>query len=335
MSGAEHPDSFDELAEDLRALRSENGTPSFSDIAVRVGRLREARGMDPVRARPARTTVYDVFRAGRTRMNADLVADIAQVLGAKDPDRWRERCGLIRNEAERRRPALPDAPIAARPAQTDQVPDDGANPVPTPRPRGRALLVRLLLCVGINMLGILAMRITGLPLYLDTVGIGIAAIALGPWWGVAVALATHAAALSVYPLSSLLFTGVSLVSALVWGFGWRALRAADAPARQVVLHLAVGVLCSVAATPVLWLHFHGFAGHPAARLDGALVRTGQPEWFSILLRNLTASLPDKLLSGLIAVAVAPVLMSPGPTPPFDATAQPGDPAGRPATARAA
>ncbi|WP_426309943.1 tetratricopeptide repeat protein [Cellulosimicrobium sp. E-16] len=81
--------SVDELAARLRALRTWAGDPSYTEIARRVGALRTARGVPAAEARPGRVTVYDVFRAGRTRLDVDLLADVAQVLGDTRPAGWR------------------------------------------------------------------------------------------------------------------------------------------------------------------------------------------------------------------------------------------------------
>lgn len=81
--------SVDELAARLRALRTWAGDPSYTEIARRVGALRTARGVPAAEASPGRVTVYDVFRAGRTRLDVDLLADVAQVLGDPRPAGWR------------------------------------------------------------------------------------------------------------------------------------------------------------------------------------------------------------------------------------------------------
>ncbi|WP_264029197.1 tetratricopeptide repeat protein [Cellulosimicrobium sp. SH8] len=81
--------SVDELAARLRALRAWAGDPSYTEIARRVGALRTARGVPVAEARPGRVTVYDVFRAGRTRLDVGLLADVAQVLGDARPAGWR------------------------------------------------------------------------------------------------------------------------------------------------------------------------------------------------------------------------------------------------------
>lgn len=99
-------ESVDELAARLRALRTWAGDPSYTEIARRVGALRTSRGVPTAEARPGRVTVYDVFRAGRARLDVDLLADVAQVLGDRRPAAWR---------AAYRTAAVPAAVPAAAP----------------------------------------------------------------------------------------------------------------------------------------------------------------------------------------------------------------------------
>ncbi len=282
MSAVEGTDSYDALAEDLRALRHAAGSPSFTEIAVRVGQVREARGTDPGRARPARTTVYDTFRAGRSRMDGALVADIAEALDAPDPQSWRDRCGRIQHalEESRLRPIATDD-VDDEPTR-DPTPDAEPGPVPAadplppapadPAPAQGTRLLLLAGCVVLNLVGILVIRATGLPLYFDTIGIAVAALAL------------------------------------VWGYVWRHLRQRGALTPPIGLHLLVGLCCSVVATPMLWLRFHGFGGHTAGQLQNIFNGRIEPEWVTVFLTNLSTSMPDKLLSGVIAVAVIPVAL---------------------------
>lgn len=322
MSAVEGTDSYDALAEDLRALRHAAGSPSFTEIAVRVGQVREARGTDPGRARPARTTVYDTFRAGRSRMDGALVADIAEALDAPDPQSWRDRCGRIQHalEESRLRPAasedVDDEPTEDPTQDTEADAGAGAVPAPGPLPlvpadpatvQGTRFLL-LAGCVALNLVGILVIRATGLPLYFDTIGIAVAALALGPWAGAAAAVATHAFSFLLIPSSSPLFAAVSVTAALVWGYVWRHLRQRGALTPPIGLHLLVGLCCSVVATPMLWLRFHGFGGHTAGQLQNIFNGRIEPEWVTVFLTNLSTSMPDKLLSGVIAVAVIPVAL---------------------------
>lgn len=355
-------DTYDAVAADLRALRHGAGSPSYSDIALSVSRLRVQRGVDPARARCARSTVYDVFGAGRTRMNADLVADIAAALGDEDPDVWRARCWAIQEQRENQRlerveeveRQVAEVDQPGEPAQQDVSGSAGADPIgvptalesssaslptasPAPARLPRILLV-ILGCVALDVLGILVARVTGLPLYLDMVGVGAAAMVLGPWWGVAAAVGTHVAALAINPVSSLLMLPVSITGALVWGYGVRWFRTRASVRRQAGLHLLVGVACSLVATPILAMYFHGFAGLPTGLLHNVLVQPWQPVLISTFIANLSTSVPDKLISGLLIGALTPtmlMLLDPHGDPdgtggmsdisPSTAPPQPGDP----------
>uniref|UniRef100_UPI0030F7D2E5 NB-ARC domain-containing protein n=1 Tax=Cellulosimicrobium funkei TaxID=264251 RepID=UPI0030F7D2E5 len=99
--------SVDELAARLRALRAWAGDPSYTEIARRVGALRTARGVPAAEARPGRVTVYDVFRAGRARLDVDLLADVAHVLGDRQPAAWRAAYRTATVPAAVPEPALP------------------------------------------------------------------------------------------------------------------------------------------------------------------------------------------------------------------------------------
>ncbi|WP_446663609.1 tetratricopeptide repeat protein [Flexivirga sp. B27] len=70
----------DDVVTALRELRRWAQHPSYADIARIVRDIRTARGVPAERARPARTTIYDCFREGRTRFDPDLIADIAEAL---------------------------------------------------------------------------------------------------------------------------------------------------------------------------------------------------------------------------------------------------------------
>lgn len=78
------PRTLDELCIDLGRLRAEAGTPSYAEIARRIGVLR---GGDE----PAKVTVYDNFRPGRRRIDPDLLHDIVRALGteADEAEQWR------------------------------------------------------------------------------------------------------------------------------------------------------------------------------------------------------------------------------------------------------
>lgn len=87
------PRTLDELCLGLGRLRAEAGSPSYAEIARRIGRVRDG-------AEPPKVTVYDCFRPGRRRVDDRLVGDIARVLGADEAEahRWREAARLLNGE---------------------------------------------------------------------------------------------------------------------------------------------------------------------------------------------------------------------------------------------
>ncbi|MEH3088678.1 MAG: AAA family ATPase [Microbacterium arborescens] len=92
MIGRDHGDAVapDELAAALRELRSAHGSPSYEEIRRRIGRDRSRRGIPHT---PGRVTVYDCFRAGRARLDAELVHDIVLALTGDEDEAqtWRRR----------------------------------------------------------------------------------------------------------------------------------------------------------------------------------------------------------------------------------------------------
>ncbi len=94
--------TLDDLSERLTELRLQVGSPSYSEIARRVGEVRVRRGVRTIP--PGRVTVYDVFRTGRSRMDIELVADIVTVLGrAEDVPAWRRaHAAALRRRAQER-----------------------------------------------------------------------------------------------------------------------------------------------------------------------------------------------------------------------------------------
>ena len=106
------------VAEDLQRLRHEAGGVSYAEIAARVTSLRADRsGRSSVAV--SRSTVYDAFRPGRTRLDADLVVDIVRSLGVDEAEAedWRARCVARTTSSAlpaRRSSSPPRRPRAAR-----------------------------------------------------------------------------------------------------------------------------------------------------------------------------------------------------------------------------
>ncbi|MCB8044655.1 hypothetical protein JM654_12015 [Microbacterium oxydans] len=84
------PRTLDELCLGLGRMRVDAGSPSYAEIARRIGGVRHG-------AEPPKVTVYDCFRPGRRRVDHRLVGDIVRVLGGDDEEaaQWRETARLL------------------------------------------------------------------------------------------------------------------------------------------------------------------------------------------------------------------------------------------------
>ncbi|WP_418059837.1 ATP-binding protein [Pimelobacter simplex] len=118
------PESLDDVAAGLRALRSAAGSPSYARVAERVVAARRSRGVPEAESHVGRITVYDCFRAGRRRVDADLVAEIVLALAYDDAtaDHWRGRARAAQHRRDAgmvgtatATPPPPDEPSIERP----------------------------------------------------------------------------------------------------------------------------------------------------------------------------------------------------------------------------
>lgn len=305
-AAAEGPaSSYDEIARDLQQLRFAAGDVSYAEIVRRIAAGRERKGVDAGNARPARTTVYDAFRTGRTRVNPQLVGEIASVLGASEAESalWQERCLCAR----RNPPATPDFLSEAAPEVLPGVPAAPAEPVPAATesavPSRRRQVMLFLACIGLNVLGFTLVAWLGLPLYLDMAGTAMAAIVLGPWAGVAVGLSTNAIGLAITGSSSIAFSLVNIAGALVWGYGARRLRLCQTLPRYLLLNVLVALSCSLVASALLVMLFNGGTGHASESTTRNLAGMGNSLYLSVLGSNMVHSLADKLLTGFIVLGV--------------------------------
>lgn len=284
----------DLLVSELQALRRTAGEPSYAEIARRIAEQRELAGLPPHAARIARTTVYDVFRTGRTRLNVDLVREVVRALGGDDRlvDSW-----------------LAD-PAPAAPA------------APEPEAGGSLVLLLLAGCVLVNLLGRVVVDLLGLPVYLDMAGTAVAAIAVGPWRGAAVGATTNLLGTFSSGPDSIPFALVNVVGALIWGYGVRHGLGRTLP-RFLALNAMVALACSVVAVPVLLVLLGGSTGHGEDAITSTFVELSAAATVATGLSNLLVSLGDKLISGFVALVVVsmlpPALRRGVPLPVVDAS----------------
>lgn len=295
---------WDLLALHLQQLRLEAGEPSYGEIARRVARRRQEAGLGEHEARVARTTVYDVFRTGRARVNLELVREIVGVLGGHDVDvdQWVAQC---RHPVD----VPPPAPAAqpARPAQPAPASTSEAASSPAAPPGLRLAMVLAGLCVVVNLVGRVVVDVLHLPIFLDMIGTAVAAIALGPWYGVGVGLASNLAGTAVSGPDSIPFALVNMAGALVWGYGVRRFAMGRTLLRFMGLNVLVAVACTLVAIPVLVLLYGGGVGHSQDFVTATFVEmTGLLE-VAVGLSNMVVSLGDKIISGFVALVACSTL----------------------------
>lgn len=283
---------WDLLAEELQRLRTEVGEPSYAAVAQSVMDRRIAAGESPHAARLARSTVYDCFRTGRVRVNLGLVREIAEVLGAEDGqvDEWIARCRGASRQTD------PSAPSPVR------------EEVPPPPPPGRRLVAALLVgAVLLNLLGREFQELLRLPIFLDMTGTAIAAMAIGPWWGALVGVATNLAGVASSGPASIPFALVNVAGALVWGYGVRRFRLGRTLPRFFSLNLLVAVACSAIAVPLLLVLFAGSTGHGQDGIGANILDLTGSRELAVAGSNLLVSVADKMISGFVALVVIAAL----------------------------
>lgn len=306
----EHPDT---IVADLQELRIRSGAVSYAEMVRRITRQREASGVPPAAASPARSTVYNAFQLGRSRLDAELIGEIVMALGASPAEaaEWSVRCASARRAPASQHSATPGA----------QLPETSlpllSHPTQFRRVRSPWWIFALITgCTGINLLGHSVVVWLTLPLFLDMIGTAIAAILLGPWAGAFVAVLSQVLAVqfTVSGGDALPFALVNVAGALVWGFGMRRFRMGDSLLRLFWLCLVVALACTLVAVPVLALGFAGETGHSSDSLFQTLRGMGGQTLVALFCANLLTSVPDKLLGGFLALAAILALRRSWPTP---------------------
>ncbi|MCZ4500303.1 MAG: hypothetical protein JWQ74_2858 [Marmoricola sp.] len=286
--------TFDQIATDLQALRAASGHPSYADIVRLITEVRTARGVSPEAARPARTTVYEVFRHGRHRVDAALVGDIARALGADEADarEWEERCRTARQHVEREFPR-------SEPTPAEEMLAEGLTGT---QRTVRYVAAFVVACVAVNLLGRFLVDVFSLPLYLDMIGTAVSSISLGPWWGALVGLLTNLVGAWISGAKSIPFALVNIVGALIWGYGVRRFPRGLTIPRFFALNVVVAFGCTSVAVPII-LAMGGHTGHDTDTLTGSFLAFFHSLGAAVFSSNIISSLADKLISGFVALAV--------------------------------
>ncbi len=316
---------LDTIVRELQQLRADAGNVSFGEIATLVAKRREEAGQSPAAARVARSSVHSMFTVGRRRMNPDFLAEIVFVL-------WERRPGSGSDAAHTATSAASQAQaFRARCIEAHRTdlspPSENAIPVPAPvamgsiprsftklplagiRPFSPLITVLILVSsVGLNHYGGTLNAKFASPLYLDMIGTAIASIALGPWHGALVGLASNTlGALAANPVS-IAFALVNIAGALVWGYGVRAWRMRRPLWRFLLLNVLVAIGCTLVAVPINVLLFGGVAdGHAAIDAVSLLLQSGEGLWQAVFSVNIVSSLVDKQIAGCLALGAVYLL----------------------------
>lgn len=311
-TGGQETSALDALATDLQHLRAEAGAPSYAEIALRIARLREERGVPEAQARPARTTVYDCFRTGRRRIDGDLVVDIVRALGT-DQDQvaaWGDRCRRARSGAAAPEPTEPVTEPATGPATepepTEPASEPASEPFIVPAPTRRSLLVLVLGCVVLNLLGRALVNLLEIPLHLDMTGTAVAAVVAGPWWGALVGLLGNLGGTALSGWASVPFALCNVAGALVWGYGVRRFGMGRTVPRFFALTLLVAVTSTVLAVPIV-LAMEGVTGGAADEVITSVGQVVDAFVLAVLSANLLLSVLDKAIAGTVALVSVDVL----------------------------
>ncbi|TIC81690.1 hypothetical protein [Nocardioides sp. GY 10127] len=346
-TGEQPAGKWDEVAQGLGELRRRQGDPSYAEIARLVSEQRLADGASPAASRVARSTVFDCFKTGRTRINLPLVREIARALGADTEvvDGWVLE-SLQRSSGRTLPPtepaAAPHAEAAGAREAVEREPgsvateEHGAVPIAAPAASTAPLapaepaalldekppfvpvwqiLVAMVLCLLIDLMGRYLTTVSHLPLHLDMVGTATAAMLLGPWRGAAVGAAMNVAGVLSIEDSldwvSLAFAGVNVLGGLVWGFGIHRWGWGRTLPRLLGLSLVVAVLCSAQAVPILLIFFHsGMQPGTDFVIEAVYERVPRLD-VALAIANLIVSVADKMIStfvGLSLAALAPRAM---------------------------
>lgn len=321
-SGRVADDTLDQIAVGLQRLRADYSYVSYAEIVARITAARQARGVTREAARLARTTVYDCFRVGRVRVNPQLVGEIVQALtnDTAQATQWEVRCQAARAKTESRATAVAkneaaehataksepqgdstaQLKVATAPAEeTGQISTSNAPPP------SLWLVVILVVCtVGNIGLPQVFQALFGKvsPLPADMTGTAVAALVLGPWWGVLTGVLSNLIRL-LWEGPVVLLSGLtSIVSALILGYGVRRFGLAKTLPRYLGLSVLTGIACSAIVIPI-WLIIGD--GRLAILIAQEVpTQVVQPIWPLIIVDGLVISVAAAILTGFIALIVA-------------------------------
>jgi energy-coupling factor transport system substrate-specific component len=307
------PNPLDAVAAALQEMRAAAGNLSFQTIATRITQAHLAVGTPQYAASVSRHTVYDCFRLGRTRMNPELVRDIALALtdDAAAADQWQAHCRAAQRSQTKTIQIEAGQVTPAQNVATQITAPANAGPVAASSYIAKIRFRAILLLVGVllNLVPYIMTQVLFdgyVPLFFDMFGTALVSIVLGPWWGVLAAVLSSVAATQIGVVGTTLhFAPVAIVGALVWGYGVHRWRLASNLPRFIALNTVVGIACTMTAFIVIQAFFSGQAMQSVIQqMSNAAIGLRIPPALAVLGTNLLVSVIDKTLAGLFALLAA-------------------------------
>ncbi|MFN8631826.1 MAG: hypothetical protein U0838_16365 [Chloroflexota bacterium] len=171
----------------------------------------------------------------------------------------------------------------------------------------QALMI-VALCAALNVFGGLIAKTFGVPVvYLDTIGTFVAAVLLGPWWGAAAGVTYNVFASLTFDPGTVPFALVSIVVALLWGYGMRTLGMGRSTGSFLVLAIVVAVVSAIASSPIVLLVFGGATGSASDAITFLFELLGLDQGLSVFFSNLVSNAADKLIAGSLGLALVRAL----------------------------
>jgi energy-coupling factor transport system substrate-specific component len=164
------------------------------------------------------------------------------------------------------------------------------------------------LCAALNVFGGFTAKTLAIPIvYLDTIGTFVAAVLLGPWWGAAAGVTYNVTASLTFDPGTWPFAIVSIVVALLWGYGIRRFGLGRSPLTFFALGLVVAVVAAIVASPIVLFVFGGATGSASDAITFAAQLAGLSQGVAVFLSNIESNLADKLLAGSLGLALVRAL----------------------------
>jgi len=167
------------------------------------------------------------------------------------------------------------------------------------KPRTMTLLA---LCITLNIVGSNVALMLKLPIYLDSIGTGLAAAVFGPLGGMFVGGATGLIVGATTDLYSLFFMPVQLLTGLVAGLLYQRIKPGTWRSNWW-LALVISLPGTVVSTAITVMLFHGITSSGSSVLVQLLLGTGLSKTLAVLLIQVGTDYLDRFITVYVVALV--------------------------------